>query len=46
MRTPRLPGGNRYDDPALGLGVPEPVSTPQVESWTRAAGPDGADGDG
>ncbi|MFJ9379649.1 PaaI family thioesterase [Streptomyces sp. NPDC101455] len=46
MRTPGLPGSSRYDDPALGLGTPEPASTPQVESWTRAAGPGGADGDG
>lgn len=46
MRTPGPPGGSRYDDPALGLGIPEPERTPQVESWTRAAGPDGTGGDG
>jgi len=46
VRTPGLPGSSRYDDPALGLGIPEPERTPQVESWTRAAGPDGAGEDG
>lgn len=46
MRTPGLPGNSRYDDPALGLGIPEPEQIPQVESWTRAAGPNGEDGYG
>ncbi|WP_329241965.1 PaaI family thioesterase [Streptomyces sp. NBC_01478] len=46
MRTPRLPGSSPYDDPALGLGIPEPEPTPRGGSWPRATGADGSDGDG
>ncbi|WP_262058795.1 PaaI family thioesterase [Streptomyces sp. STR69] len=46
MRAPGLPGGGPHDDPALGLGIPEPERVARVESWTRPTGPDGRSADG
>ncbi|MBK3562458.1 PaaI family thioesterase [Streptomyces sp. MBT62] len=46
MRAPGLPGSGPYDDPTLGLGLPEPEGVARVESWSRPAGPDGRSADG
>jgi acyl-coenzyme A thioesterase PaaI-like protein len=35
-----------YDDPTLGLDLPEPERSPQAEPWPRAAGLDGSGGPG
>ncbi|WP_405988172.1 PaaI family thioesterase [Streptomyces sp. NBC_00986] len=46
MRTPGLPGNSRSDNPRLGLGITEPERLPEIESWSRPAGPGGESADG
>ncbi|WP_406118279.1 hypothetical protein [Streptomyces sp. NBC_00989] len=35
-----------YDDPTLGLDLPEPERAPQAGPWPRAAALDGSGGSG